>query len=128
MSKKYAKLLTDVVESIARDGGAISVVAYGELLEGVLFSTRGQPALNRQRLVQFLEPFDMLAVTEDIAEIWASVRGTLRARGLTTHDNDLMIAATALRFDMTVVTFNRKHFERVEGLSLLVPDHPKVAV
>jgi hypothetical protein len=29
---------------------------------------------------------------------------------------------------MTVVTFNQKHFERVDGLPLLVPDRPVAAL
>jgi tRNA(fMet)-specific endonuclease VapC len=125
MNRRFAASLTSLMtEVIAPEGAAISVIAFGELLEGVLFSKRGQPALNRQRLLQFLAPFDIINLTPEIAEVWADQRGTLRSRGTITPDNDLIIAATALRFDMTVVTFNRKHFERIEGLPLLVPDRP----
>jgi tRNA(fMet)-specific endonuclease VapC len=31
---------------------------------------------------------------------------------------DLMIAATALQYDLTLLTNNRRHFERVEGLRI----------
>lgn len=125
MNRRFAGSLTSLMtEVIAPEGAAISVIAYGELLEGVLFSKRGQPALNRQRLMQFIDPLDIIDVTVDVAEIWASLRGALRAGGTITPDNDLIIAATALRFDMTVVTFNRKHFERIEGVPMLVPDRP----
>jgi len=33
-------------------------------------------------------------------------------------DMDLMIAATALQYDLTLLTNNRRHFERVEGLRI----------
>lgn len=33
-------------------------------------------------------------------------------------DPDLLIAATALHHDLTLVTRNRKHFERIPGLDL----------
>jgi predicted nucleic acid-binding protein len=109
---------------MAAEGAAISVLTYGETLDGVLGKKHGQPALNRQRWEQFLQPFDVIGVDVEIAEIWAGVRGALRRRGATTPDTDLLIASTALRFGLTMVTYNRRHFERVEGLSLLVPDPP----
>ena len=31
---------------------------------------------------------------------------------------DLMIAATALRHDLTLLTNNRRHFERIDGLRI----------
>jgi predicted nucleic acid-binding protein len=34
-------------------------------------------------------------------------------------DFDLMIAATCLRHDLTVLSNNRRHFERVEGLTII---------
>lgn len=114
-----------VMEAIAPEGAAISVVTYGEMMEGVLFDRKGQPALNYQRWRRFIEPFDVLNFTQDIAEVWASVRGSLRSRGLLIPDNDLIIASTALHLDLTVVTLNRRDFERVEGLSLLSPPPPE---
>lgn len=93
------------------------MISYGEVFEGVLFSD--QPALNMQRWREFLRPFDVLDVTPTIAEIWSQVRGTLRRQRNIVPDNDLIIAATALRFGMTVVTGNVRHFGRVEGLEIL---------
>jgi predicted nucleic acid-binding protein len=107
------------MESLAPEGIAISVITYGEVSEGVMFS--GRPAQNQRRWHEFLAPFDIVNVTAPIAEVWAEIRGTLRARGLPTPDNDLLIAATALYFDMTVFTNSRRHFERVDGLRLLTP-------
>jgi tRNA(fMet)-specific endonuclease VapC len=31
---------------------------------------------------------------------------------------DLMIAATALQYDLTLLTNNRRHFDRVDGLQI----------
>ena len=33
-------------------------------------------------------------------------------------DSDIWIAATALQYDLTLLTNNRRHFERIEGLRL----------
>ena len=107
----------NLLQSIEPEGVALSVISYGEVFEGVLFSD--QPAINMQRWREFLRPFDVLDVTPTIAEIWSQVRGTLRTQRNIVPDNDLIIAATALRFGMTVVTGNVRHFGRVEGLEIL---------
>ena len=107
----------NLLQSIEPEGIALSVISYGEVFEGVLFT--GQAALNMQRWRQFLRPFDIVDVTPSIAEIWSQLRGTLRKQRNIVPDNDLIIAATALRFGMTVVTGNVRQFGRVEGLELL---------
>ncbi|MDE3096455.1 MAG: type II toxin-antitoxin system VapC family toxin [Chloroflexota bacterium] len=109
--------LMDQVRSIASDGAAISVITYGEVYEGILFSR--QRAQNLQRWREFIAPLDVIGVTAGIAEVWAEIRGTLRRRALTTPDNDLLIAATALHFDMAVLTRNVRHFARVDGLRVV---------
>jgi len=105
-----------------QDGLAISVVTYGEVTEGVLFSRNR--AVDQQLWRDFLAAFDIIDVTMEIAEVWADVRGLLRKQGNIVPDNDLLIASTALRFGMTVVTWNIRHFGRVAGLDVLVPERP----
>jgi predicted nucleic acid-binding protein len=36
-------------------------------------------------------------------------------------DLDLLIAATALAYDLTLLTFNRRHFQRIPNLRLYSP-------
>ena len=104
------------------DGLAISVITYGEVTEGVLFDPRR--AANMQIWRDFLAAFDVIDVTMEIAEVWADIRGLLRKEGNVVPDNDLLIASTALRFGMTVVTWNVRHFGRIAGLDVLVPERP----
>lgn len=101
------------------EGLAISVITYGEVTEGVLFSN--QRAVNQQRWRDFLSGFDVIDVTLEIAAIWADIRGNLRAARNIVPDNDLIIASTALRFGMDMVTRNTRHFGRVTGLNVIVP-------
>lgn len=102
------------------DGLAISVVTYGEVTEGVLYSD--QRAVNQQRWHDFLGGFDVIDVTLEIADIWADIRGLLRKERNIVPDSDLLIASTALRFGMDVVTRNVRHFGRVPGLGVIVPE------
>jgi len=114
--------LTNLLSGMYPEGLAISVVTYGEVTEGVLFSRNR--AVDQQLWRDFLAGFDIIDVTMEIAEVWADVRGSLRKQGNIVPDNDLLIASTALRFGMTVVTGNERHFGRVPGLDVLVPERP----
>jgi tRNA(fMet)-specific endonuclease VapC len=54
-------------------------------------------------------------------ERFAETRAYLRRRGQRIADFDLLIAATALHHDLTLLTFNLRHFERVPDLKLYQP-------
>jgi tRNA(fMet)-specific endonuclease VapC len=51
-------------------------------------------------------------------KIFGRERGRLRADGMLIGDSDLWIAATALQYHLTLLTNNRRHFERIDGLRL----------
>lgn len=70
----------------------------------------------------FVAGVDVIDITMSIADVWAELRGVLRQQGNRIADADLLIAATAMRFGMTLVSGNLRHFGRVAGLDLLVPD------
>jgi len=110
--------LSGMVQAIRPEGLAISVITYGEVREGALYSER--PTWNVDLWDGFTAGLDILSVTVQIAEVWSEVRGWLRRRGNIVKDNDLLIASTALYFDMAVVTRDAKDFARVPGLDLLV--------
>jgi tRNA(fMet)-specific endonuclease VapC len=52
------------------------------------------------------------------AECYGRIRGELRRVGKTVSPFDLLIAATALTHDFTLVTHNVKHFEAIPGLRI----------
>ena len=108
------------IRSMAPEGLAISVITYGEVLEGILGTP--DPVRNRQRWDEFLAPFYILDVTYPIVEIWGDLRRRLRRKGEGLADADTLIGATALYFDMTVVTGNLKHFGRIPGLDIVTPE------
>ncbi len=109
---------TSLISRIHPEGLAISVITYGEVVDGLLNSR--QRALDLQRWSAFLDAFDVVNVTVDIADVWAELRGRLRRAGNTVPDNDLLIASTALTFGMTLVTGNARHYRRVDDLPLVI--------
>jgi tRNA(fMet)-specific endonuclease VapC len=72
-----------------------------------------------ERLMQrFLRPVHVLPLDARAAETAGRVRRELRARGEDIGFADCCIAGIVLARDGTLLTGNRRHFERVPGLSL----------
>lgn len=56
----------------------------------------------------------ILPVDETVAEKWGRLNGALAAHGVVLPAIDALIAATALAFDLTVVTRNDQDLRRAE--------------
>lgn len=106
------------LESLAPEGIAISVISLAELYEGVYFS-RDQ-AKSQQLLDEFFAPdLNVLSINENVCRVFGQQRGKLRKEKNLIDDFDLLIASTALQYNLTILTNNRKHFERIEGLQII---------
>lgn len=64
----------------------------------------------------------MILPDDETMRIFGEQRFNFRRRGQRIEDFDLVITATALRHDLTLLTFNRRHFERIPDLRLFQPD------
>jgi tRNA(fMet)-specific endonuclease VapC len=95
---------------------AISIISVGEVFHGA-FGT-ADPEAELVRLRRFLRVYRTLPLTVPIMALFARLRADLRGRGMIIPDLDLLIAATALEHDLTLLTRNRRHFERIPGLKL----------
>jgi len=103
------------------EGVAIAAITASELLHGVERATN--PA-QRQRRAAFVEtllaalpilPFDLVT-----ARIHASLWATLASKGKSVGPHDLLIGATAIAAGYRVVTRDRRGFERIPGLEVVV--------
>jgi tRNA(fMet)-specific endonuclease VapC len=108
------------LEQLTPDGLGISIVSVGEIYEGAYGSSDPEAKLARYRA--FLAPFPVLSPTDPIMERFARMRAALRRQGELIPDLDLLIAATAMEHDLTLLTRNCRHFERVPGLKLYQTD------
>ena len=96
---------------------ALSLITVGELLFGALrrdWGERRVADLERRLEASFILPFD-----HDTAVAYARLKARLRRQGQILADNDLWIAALALRHLVPLVSNNRTHFDRVPGLALI---------
>jgi tRNA(fMet)-specific endonuclease VapC len=98
----------------------VSVITLGEVYQQAFESTNPDAYLGTFRT--FIAPFRVIPVTEPIAVRFAEIRALLTRRGELISDFDMLIAATALHYNLTVLTFNYRHFSRIPDLSLYQPD------
>jgi tRNA(fMet)-specific endonuclease VapC len=110
----------EALDVLAYGGLAISFVTYGELYEGVLGSRN--PIQAEIRFGEMLKRLEIVSLDQAIVQRFASVRRGLRSKGLLIGDLDILIGCTALSHDFTLLTRNRKHFERIPGLRFLTLD------
>jgi Predicted nucleic acid-binding protein, contains PIN domain len=109
--------IVDQLVALRKEGLAISVTSLAEVYEGVYYSR--DPKSSQEGLNNFLKLVSILPDSDEIAKIFGKLRGGLRKKGELIDDFDLMIASTALHHNLIVLTNNRKHFERVEGLEII---------
>jgi predicted nucleic acid-binding protein len=104
----------DLLAGLRDDGLAVSIVSYGEIFEGAVGAPDPESELARFR--RFLDGLALLELDDGVMERFAFIRADLRRRGQLIPDLDLLIAATALHHDLTVLTRNVRHFDRVPEL------------
>jgi tRNA(fMet)-specific endonuclease VapC len=95
----------------------LSVISVSELLHGVHRADSNKRRLKRSAYVEKIielfpvYPFD-LAAARIYAELWSH----LLAKGVRVGAHDMMIAATAMSLGYSVVSADKRHFDKVEGL------------
>jgi tRNA(fMet)-specific endonuclease VapC len=108
--------IRDRLEQIGPDSLALSAVSLAELWEGVHYST--DTRRSEQMLNNFLTGVLLIEIDEETCKIFGRERGRLRRLKRSIADFDLLIAATAIRYNLVLLSNNRKHFEQVHGLQM----------
>lgn len=95
----------------------ISAITAIELLYGAYNAPEQyrEQELSKARLL--IDYYTIVGV-DDIPEFFCSEKCRLEKIGNIIEDFDLMIGATGVIGDLTVVTHNAKHFSRIEGIKL----------
>lgn len=112
------------LETMERQSQHVSVITLAEIQKGIELLAEGKRrAQLEQWLKQDLEAWfsgRILPVDRQVAGRWASLvaQGARAGRHLPTVDS--LIAATALAYDLTIVTRNTRHFEGI-GVPIINP-------
>ena len=104
------------IERINPEDIAISLISVAEVYESAFHYANSEAHIRTFRT--FLENFQVLNFNMLIMEKFAEVRAHLRRRGQLIPDFDILLASTALYYDLTVLTNNRKHFVRIPDLKI----------
>ena len=111
----------DLVATLAPDGIAISIITYVEVFEGILGGR--DPRQAERVLRQFLEGVDVIGISRTVARRAAAIRVGLRRRRVPIDHRamDLLIAATAVEHDLTLVSRNTRDYGDIPVLRLYQP-------
>ncbi len=108
-----------ITTGYAEEDVAVSAVTASELLHGV---HRARTPCQRHRRQAFVEgllaQFPVVGFDLTVARVHASLWADLAKRGVAVGERDLMIGATAIAKDYTLVTRDRRSFSKISGLSV----------
>ena len=95
---------------------SISVITYGELIYGA----RKSRHVERNLAVTYrvAELFAIIDVNRSVMDIFGEIKNNLSDKGKVIEDMDLLIAATAMSHNLTLVTNDVSHFKKIDGLRL----------
>lgn len=115
IKKKYPSL----TQKVMKQGPftiALSAVTVAELEYGVAKSL--YPKRNRDTLLEFLTPFEIIPFSELDCENLGFLRAYLHKKGIPIGPYDLQIASQCISRDFCLVTNNVTEFKRVPGLKI----------
>ncbi len=96
-------------------------ITVAELWQGVERASLPHRRRREHYLRSIIERLAVLPYTETTALQHAQIWASLEASGRIVGPYDLILAATALEHKSAVATFNKKHFECVDGLKVIEP-------
>ena len=101
----------DGVSLVQTAEGVISTVTQYELGIGVT-------SKNQKFIQEILAPLPILPFDSDCAETAIRIYHELKSKNKLILPLDIYIGATAITHNLPIATLNRKHFERIENLTL----------
>lgn len=102
-------------EKVGPENCFISEITLAELKFGVAKSQAKKR--NQQALENFLSGIQILPIFPAL-DIYVSEKARLQKSGKVIDDFDLLIGATAVSFDLVMVTNNTNHFKRINDIIL----------
>jgi len=93
---------------------SISMITYAELVFGAKRSQNERKNMMKVNRIREIYPIEEL--NTGVMEVFADIKSKMYAKAIRIADMDLLIAATAIYNDLTLVTNNTKHFENVPML------------
>jgi tRNA(fMet)-specific endonuclease VapC len=110
------KTITEKMSKIPVDDLMISIVTIAELQFGAFNSNKIKENLERIRYIRSI--IKVINLNMAITEEYAKIKSNLRKSGNTIDDFDILIGATAIVNNLTLVTNNQQHFNRIDNINI----------
>ena len=107
--------LVDKFDKIGIENLFISEITVAELKFGAAKSEH--PVRNKIVIEELISKFNQIPIYKSL-DIFAEEKARLQKTGNIVDDFDLLIGATAVANNMTLVTNNEKHFKRLKGIQV----------
>jgi tRNA(fMet)-specific endonuclease VapC len=95
---------------------AVSFMTAAELFYGAEKSQKRQA--NSALVERFLLSVRVVHTNSDIVQMFGQLKARLSQAAIMLPDADMLIAATVLSMDATLITGNVRHFQRITGLKI----------
>ena len=106
------------LDALFPEGVGISIISVAELYAGAAGAV--DPIAGEVEVSKFLAAaITLVELDYETCRIFAREQVRLRRSGNLIPDFDLLIGATALRHNFTLLSNNRRHFERIAGLNII---------
>jgi tRNA(fMet)-specific endonuclease VapC len=113
-------LLASLREQFNEQRMAISVITIAELTHGIYRADSPERSELRAAFVEAIaDKLTIHDLTPTLAKLVGRIEGEQASTGNTIAFEDLVIGATALSLNFSILTSNPKHFLRIPGLTVL---------
>ena len=109
-------------QSVAKVPVWVSLITIGELFYGVQKSQPAHIVQRRRKLETFVNSINLIVFDRLAAEQYGLLKALLSKTGQLISDNDLQIASIAVVNNLTLVTHNTAHFNRLIPYGLQLED------
>jgi len=118
-----SRAVKEVIAAIDEDDLFLSVISIGEIAKGI---AKLNPGRKRRELERWLSQTQqnfadrLLAIDRDVAQLWGELTARVAMKGRVLHAADGLVAATALRHGLRLMTRNVSDLE-FTGVLVLNP-------
>lgn len=100
-------------------GCSLSIISQAELFYGVYKSSQQEKNLTKVKAMLIDLGIGVINLNEEIINEYGKLKAQLEKKGKKLDEFDLLIAATAIKSNLILVTENLSHFQRIPQLKIV---------
>ena len=114
------QLIEQIVKATGDQEAALSAIGLTELIHGIYRAQTPEVRLRRESFIgELLADLTVYPFSKETALLAGKLDGEQQSRGTVIPFGDLLIGATALSLDYSVLTSNLRDFQRIPGLKVV---------